>query len=406
MPAAGTLAGTGPTTMDTKRLLILTEGLTEPIAAKTAVSLLRYRLDDVAALLDSTRAGETAGELLGVGGGVPVVASVAEAMGRDAGVGQLVVGVAPAGGVLPGAMRAAVRDAAEAGLDVVSGLHQFLADDEEFGAAAKRGGGRLIDLRRNAERTVADRRGLLEPGRGTSGESEFLRGSGDSGGGALRIHTVGQDCSCGKMLSSVELTLGLQRAGHDAKFVPTGQTGILVAPGINASLQLTEEERNDPMAGGCPIDAVVADFINGAAEGLVKRNQHHEIIIIEGQASLVHPSYSSVTYGLLHGTLPHGLILCYEPGRPHLHGRPHLPLTPLPTVKALYEHVSNLEQRCEFIGVAMSGWRLEVDAAEDEKKRLADALQLPVCDVVRDGPGVLVEAVRALNDDIRMTNDE
>ena len=279
-------------------------------------------------------------------------------------------------------MFAALADAVARGWDVTSGLHRFLRDDPTLTAAAKASGGStLTDLRYNAERTVAEGRGFYDKDR------------------CLRLHTAGQDCSCGKMVTSVELTRGLQRAGHDAKFVPTGQTGLLIAPapGINGNLDLTDEERDDPMAGGCAIDAVVGDFLNGAAERLVTRNQHHDLLVIEGQASLVHPSYSSVTYGLLHGTRPHGLILCYEPGRPHMLGRPHLPLTDLTTVRRLYDHVANLGQPCKFIGVAMSSRLLKNDAAvEEERGRVGELLNLPVCDVYRDGPDVLVDAALAL----------
>jgi uncharacterized NAD-dependent epimerase/dehydratase family protein len=358
-------------------LAVLTQGLDEPLSAKTAMSLLRYRGHEVAAVIDAQAAGQTAGALLGVGGETPVVAGLDEAVSVEAGIDTVVIGVAPAGGRLPAAMRRTLIDAAGRGMHLVSGLHQFLRDDLEIAAAAEAGGATLTDLRHNTERDVADRQGL-DPA-------------------CLRIHTVGQDCSCGKMVASVELARRLQAKGVDAKFVATGQTGLLVAPGINAGLEMSDEERADPTAGGTPIDAVVADFINGAAERLVKRNQHHEMIVIEGQASLVHPSYSSVTYGLLHGSLPHALVLCYEAERPHLHGRPHLPLTPLKTLVELYDRVSNLEQPCRFVGVAMNSRRLKDDAAvEAERQRVSNELDLPVCDVYREGPGRLVEAVMDL----------
>ncbi|MBB6428275.1 DUF1611 domain-containing protein [Algisphaera agarilytica] len=360
-----------------RRLAVLTEGQTNPLSAKTAVSLLRYRGDEVVALIDSEQAGSTAQALLGCGGDTPIVAGLEQLEQSGGWPEELIVGVAPPGGRLPGAMRSVILHAAARGIDVTAGLHQFLADDPGIVAAAERGGATLWDVRKNDERVVADRKDLRAE--------------------CLKIHTVGQDCSCGKMVASVEVALGLQRAGQDAKFVATGQTGILVAPGINEAIEMTDEERNDPTAGGSPIDCVVADFINGASERLIKRNQHHDILVIEGQATLVHPSYSSVTYGLLHGTLPDGLILCYEADRPHMHGRPHLPLTPLATIKPLYEHVANLEKPCKFIGVALNSRRLPDDAAvEAERQRVEDELGLPVCDVYREGPGRLVDAVLAL----------
>lgn len=364
-----------------QRIAILTEGQTNPLSAKTAVSLLRYRGDEVVALIDSQSVGQSCQTLLGCGGDTPIVQGLDDLPQADPPVNELIVGVASPGGRLPPPMRDTILEAARRGIDVTAGMHQFLTDDPAIVAAAKAGGATLRDLRKNHERDVADRLDLRPD--------------------CLKIHTVGQDCSCGKMVASVEVTLGLQALGQDAKFVATGQTGILVAPGINASLTMTDDERNDPTAGGSPIDCVVADFINGASERLVKRNQHHDIIVLEGQATLVHPSYSSVTYGLLHGTLPDGLILCYEADRPHMHGRTHLPLTPLPVIKQLYEHVANLEQPCKFIGVALNSRRLTTDAAvEDERKRVEDELGLPVCDVYREGPAVLAEAVMALKQEL------
>ena len=142
-------------------------------------------------------------------------------------------------------------------------------------------------MRGNDERDVANRQGLRA--------------------GCLRIHTIANDCSCGKMVASVEVAAGLNRAGVDAAFVATGQTGILVA------------------GSGCPVDRVISDFVSGAAEKLVLANQHHEVIVVEGQGSLFHPRYSCVTLGLLHGLMPDGLILCYEMGRQAFYGMEPFP---------------------------------------------------------------------------------
>lgn len=364
----------------TSRIAVLTQGHTDPLSAKTAVSLLRYRGDQVVALVDADAAGQTTQALLGCGGDTPIVAALGDIPG---GADTLVIGIAPAGGKLPDTMRSVVLDAVGRGMDVTSGMHQFLTDDPEIREAARHGGGRLWDVRKNDERDIADRL--------------------DINPGCLRIHAVGQDCSCGKMVASVEVAIGLQARGQDAKFVATGQSGILVASGVNAGIEQTDAERHDPNGGGAPTDCIPSDFVNGAAEALVKRNQHHDIIVIEGQASLVHPSYSSLTYGLLHATLPHGLILCYEAGRPHTHGRPHLPLTPLRKIVEIYEYVSNLEQPCKFIGVAMNSRLLASDDEfEAERELVGSELGLPVCDVVREGPGRLVQAVIDLRSELGM----
>lgn len=205
-------------------------------------------------------------------------------------------------------------------MTVVSGLHQFLCEDADFAAAAAKHGAKLVDLRRNDERDVAQRIGIRE--------------------GCLRIHTVANDCSCGKMVTAVEVAQGLQRAGVDAAFVATGQTGMLVA------------------GGGCAVDRVISDFVAGAVEKLILANQHHEVILLEGQGSLFHPRYSGVTLSLLHGSMPHGLIVGYEMGRKSVHGMsPEVPLPPLRKVIDYYEETANIMHPCRVIGIAVNGMR-------------------------------------------------
>lgn len=335
-----------------RRMVILTEGHTNPLTAKTAACILRYRGDEVVALLDSTQAGRTASELLQAGETTPIVARLDEARGAN----TLLIGIAPPGGRFPPAWRAIILEAIRRGMNVISGLHEFLNDDAEFTTAAAASGSRLVDVRRNRERDVSNRLGLRDE--------------------CLRVHTVGQDCSVGKMLVAVELTRALQAAGRDAKFVATGQTGILVE------------------GDGVPIDCVVADFVAGAIEKQVLANQHHEILVVEGQGSLAQPRYSAVTLGLLHGCAPHAMILCYEAGRPHTQGMDHVPLTPLATLRDAYEAMANLVAPSRVIGVAANTRRISDDAAAAaECQRVSAELRLPTCDVLRHGTEKLVNAI-------------
>src|SRR3990170_4666793 len=190
--------------MSDRRIVILTDGRTNPVSAKTASCVIRYKPEEVVALLDTTQPGRTAGELLGVGGSIPVVANLADAPGAN----SLLIGIAPSGGKLPPAWRKILLEAIDRGMNLVSGLHDFLANDPEIAAAAAKKGVEIHDVRKNNERDVANRLNLRED--------------------CLRIHTVGQDCSVGKMLASVELTLGLKKRGCNAKFIATGQTGIMI----------------------------------------------------------------------------------------------------------------------------------------------------------------------------------
>jgi uncharacterized NAD-dependent epimerase/dehydratase family protein len=334
-----------------RRLIILTEGFTEPIAAKTASNVLRYRPHEVVALLDGAHRGQTAQQLLGVGGSTPVVARLDEAPQAN----TLLIGVAFAAGRLPARWRQVILQAVGLGLDVVSGMHHFLADDPEIASLAASSGSRLFDVRRNDEREVASGRAMRE--------------------NCLRVHTVGQDCCVGKMVVALELSQALVAQGHDAKFVATGQTGIIVE------------------GDGCPIDCVVSDFVSGAAERLVLANQRRDILLIEGQGAISHPRYSAVTLGLLHGCAPHAMILCYEAGRTAVIGMPHIPLQPLGMLRKIYEMMAGLVCPSRVIGVAVNSRRLSDAQATAERERVRNELGLPVCDVLRDGASELTNAV-------------
>ena len=339
------------------RIVLLTDGFSDPFLAKTAISMLRYRVQDILGVLDVEAVGKTASELFGVGGKVPIVATL-DAVDADA----LFLGIAPPGGKLPVQWRPAIMDALERGIDVVSGLHDFLSDDDQFVQLAKQNGCRIIDVRKNNFRQTAV-------------HADFRKG-------CMRIHAVGQDCSLGKMVTSLELHRELQNRGEDAKFLATGQTGIMIA------------------GDGVPIDCVVADFVNGAAESLVKQFDHHDILLIEGQGSISHPSYSAVTLGLLHGCAPDGLIFCYEVGRTHVKGLDDVPLPSIRTLIDIYENLASLRHRCRVIGIALNTRNVSAEEANQERDRVSREFGLPACDVYREGPSALVDAIVQLKGEL------
>jgi uncharacterized NAD-dependent epimerase/dehydratase family protein len=339
--------------MAERRIVILTEGRTTPTGAKTASCVVRYKPNEVVALLDTTQSGKTAGELLGVGGSIPIIDKLSDALGAN----TLLIGIAPSGGKLPPAWRKTLLEAIDRGMNLVSGLHDFLSNDPAIASAAAAKGVEIHDVRKNNEKDVSNRLNLRED--------------------CLRIHTVGQDCSVGKMLASVELTLALKKRGYDAKFIATGQTGIMIE------------------GDGCPVDCVVSDFVNGAVEKLILANQHHDFLLIEGQGSLSHPRYSAVTLGLLHGCVPQAMILVYEAGRKNVHGMDYIPLPPLKKIVEVNEMMASLAMPSKVIGVAMNSRLLSPDEAEAERERVRRQLGVPVCDVIRHGPDELVEAILA-----------
>ncbi len=344
-----------------RRLAILAEGCFSPLEAKTALGALRYRAHDVVAVIDSTRAGRTAQACVGVGGAVPVVATIGQAAAL--GAGALVIGVAPQGGGLPAGWRAPVEDALARGWDVIAGLHVFLADDAGFASLAARHGARLIDLRRPpAERRVA------------AGRAARLD--------ATVVLTVGTDCSVGKMTAALELTRALQARGARAAFVATGQTGILVA------------------GGGVPVDAVAADFLAGAVEhAVLEAARDADLVVVEGQGALAHPGYAAVALGLLHGACPSLLVLCHEAGRERMRvmapDAAEFPLAPLAEVARDNERAAGWVHAARTVALAVNTRALEPAAARAAIEDAARATGLPACDPVRDGAERLADAVLA-----------
>ena len=333
-----------------RKMVLLTWGHSNPRTAKTATGLLRYCPEQCVAVLDPDQAGRTAQELLEVGGQTPIIAALEDAPGAD----TLVLGIAPPGGKIPAAWRQVIFQAIDRGMNILSGLHDFISDDNELSAAASARGVTITDVRKNHFKQIARRQGI--------------------NANCCRLHTVGHDCSVGKMVVSLELERGLQARGLDACFVATGQTGIMVS------------------GAGLPIDCMVADFVNGAAEQLVLDHQHHQLIVVQGQGSLVHPSYSAVTLGLLHGCQPHALVFVFEAGRQTVGGLDHVVLPSLRQQRQLFETMASIYQPCETIGFAMNGRRLSKPQADELAASVEAEMGLPVVDVIRDGPQRLVDA--------------
>ncbi len=346
-----------------RRLALLAQDHFAPGEAKTAIGVLRYRPEEVVAVLDSARAGSTARACVGVGGDVPVVADLdaAAALGADA----LLLGIAPQGGDLPPGWRARVLGALERGWDVLSGLHVFLADDPEFAAAARRSGAALHDVRRPpAARPVAAARAAhLE---------------------ARVVLTVGSDCNVGKMTAALEIRDALARRGERAAFVATGQTGIFVADA------------------GAAVDAIPADFVAGVTEALViDAARDADIVLVEGQGSLTHPGYSGVTLALLHGAAPAAMVLCHQSGRNEMRcglpGEPARPMAPLPELVRLYEEAAGWVRPAPVVAVALHTGDLDERAARAACERARAETGLPATDPVRFGAGPLADAVLALD---------
>ena len=334
-----------------RRILILGEGFShDSHYGKTMRGIIRYGPDPVVAVLDSARAGKSHD-------GIPIVGTVEDAL--RFGPTVAVVGVATQGGRFPPAWRELLQSAIESGLDVESGLHEFISDDPELTELARRHGVELRDLRRPPE-------GLSVP---TGANLEV---------DAKIILTIGSDCAIGKKTVAVELDLEARRRGLESVFVPTGQTGIAIA------------------GWGIAVDAVVADFLAGAAERLVVEGAGRggKLLFVEGQGSLVHPMYSGVTLGLVHGAAPHAFVLCHRAGSTEIEGCPGHPIPSLAELVELHERIALPRRRAKVVCVALNTAEIEEDdRAHAAIEDVVTETGLPADDPVRFGAGRLLDSI-------------
>jgi uncharacterized NAD-dependent epimerase/dehydratase family protein len=274
-----------------------------------------------------------------------------------AGATALLIGIAPQGGQLPASWRAIVSAALQQKMDVWSGLHFFIGDDPVFAGLAAQSGATIHDLRRPPLNLPI-----------ASGRQRDIA--------ATIVLTVGTDCNIGKMTTQLQLRDALRKTGARVAFVATGQTGILVE------------------GWGTSVDAVIADFVAGAAEELVMRaSRDADIILVEGQGSIVHPGYSGVTYGLIHGSLPHAFLLCAQPTRTAITNNEWVRIPPLPEMIALHEAIARPLRPAPVIGVALNTYDLDDRTARDTIQVTQQDTKVPCTDPVRFDPAPLVDAI-------------
>jgi uncharacterized NAD-dependent epimerase/dehydratase family protein len=271
------------------------------------------------------------------------------------GARTMVVGVVNAGGVLPDHWTANIVLALDSGLDVATGLHKRLGSVPVIAEAARRNGRKLHDVRYT--------------------DMEFPTGKGAKRAG-LRVLTVGTDCSVGKKYTALAIEKEMLARGWKADFRATGQTGVFIS------------------GRGVAIDAVVADFISGAAEWLTPANDPGHWDVVEGQGSLFHPSFAGVTLGLLHGSQPDAFIVCHEPTRNTMRGVEH----PLPSIAQVIDRtiiegaLTNAKIQCT--GIALNTERLGRAEAEAVLEKTAASHGLPCVDPIRTGVGALVDELQ------------
>jgi uncharacterized NAD-dependent epimerase/dehydratase family protein len=320
-----------------------------------AHGVIRYAPDEIAAVIDPEHAGKRLRDLLPyLERDAPIVASVAEGMPFFP--TALLVGIAPAGGKLPEEFREAIRAALAAGLEIVSGLHVMLAEDEEFAGLARAHDTRIWDLR-------------LPPAAPLfSGAAWDVR--------ARIVLTVGSDAAVGKMTAALELTRAARAREVDAAFIATGQIGIAIA------------------GWGTAIDRVVADFAPGAVEQLVLEGERRarDLLFLEGQGGINNPAFAPVTLALLYGGAPDALLLVHNPARTAIEDY-NVPILPYRTLIRTYESLCATVKPAPVVGIALNTRDCSPEEAHAQIERARAETGLPCDDVVRNGPHALYDAI-------------
>ncbi|NES70582.1 MAG: DUF1611 domain-containing protein [Okeania sp. SIO2D1] len=340
---------------NSKIVILLHNGI-QGTSGKTGLSLLRYSQAEIVAVIDRQCAGKSLPELTKIPRDIPIVASVAEAIAFDPEV--LVIGIAPSGGALPDEWFGEIKQAVTSGLSVVNGLHSSLANHPEI-QPLLRPTQWIWDVRQEPQGlTIA------------SGKARTLS--------CRRVLTVGTDMAIGKMSTSLELNATAQRRGFNSKFLATGQAGLMIA------------------GNGIALDAVRVDFAAGAVEQMMMQfGKAHDLLIIEGQGSLLHPG-STATLPLLRGTQPTDLILVHRANQIHIRNHPSVLIPPLPKVIELYEMVAAAGGAMEpvrVVGIAMNTFHLDEMAAKEAIAQIETETGLPCTDPVRFGADLLLDAI-------------
>jgi len=323
--------------------------------AKTAHGVIRYGDDEVVAVIDPSAAGRRVRDVLPyLNSDAPIVAGVSDALQFSP--TALLIGTAPKGGGLPPEWRGAILEGIAARLEIVSGLHEMLDDDLEFRAAARAAGTTIWDVRRPPDVPLF------------SGAAYDV--------GAPVVLTIGNDCAVGKMTVSLELVRAANDAGRKTRFVPTGQTGVLVA------------------GWGICVDRVISDFAAGAAEQLVLYAAHEgaDLIVVEGQGAINHPAYAAVTLGLMTGSAPDALVLVADPRRRQIETYPTPTLSYSESI-AIHERLIATVKPANVVGIALNTLGLSEEEARAEIERAGAETGLPAGDLVRSGAGDFYAAI-------------
>ena len=336
------------------RFVILAIDSFDYIENKTGNMLIRYRTDEVVAVIDPSKKGLHSQDVIGVGGKIPVVSSFNESKKYDP--DTLVVGNAPQGGIISEEMKTEIISALHFGVKIISGMHDFLSIDKKLMKIAKKNGTEIFDLRKPPS------------------PPHFPKGSWKDRKTPVLL-VVGSDCDSGKMTTAWEIKKRLQAENKNVEFIGTGQTGIL-------------------LSGGVAVDAVVADFMAGEIEHLIDKNikDDTDLVVVEGQGSITNYAYSGVTLGLLHGCMPDYLILTHDISREKDVMNHDLP--ELGSFMKLHIDLMAPFKKASFLGINLITFNKNEEEAREQVNYFQTNYDLPTTDLIRFGNRDLIGAIK------------
>jgi uncharacterized NAD-dependent epimerase/dehydratase family protein len=329
--------------------VILTGGFYNTSRAKTAHGLIRHgKRYRIVAVIDPPMAGQDAGAFLGVRKSIPIVHDLEFSPPAE----NLIIGIAPSGGKLRPEWRKTISRALAKGMNVVSGLHDFLGDDPEFSRIASRTGAAIWDVRRPpAKLNCADGKLSVK---------------------CPIILTAGTDAACGKRTAAMTIVRLAERRGINVGFLATGQTGMMIG---------CDE--------GVVADRIPGDFISGEIEERLKwiAQKKKDMIVVEGNGALSHIAYGPVAHGILLGSHATHIVLCHDPSRTERISFPGITIPPIEEEIACYKQYSDATVAgVALITKGMDDWK---EVIAEYRKRTGTV----VVDPIRQGPGKILDAV-------------
>lgn len=354
-----------------KSAVLLAENAQDIFHAKTALAILRYKTDSIHSIIDSSRAGKTAGETIGVGGNTPIFSNVEEAVSKT---GKTPDALIPClmlpKGKIPELWLKTIIYALNNNIDIINPLHLDLGQINEIaetmGGLAKESNSRMTMFNNSDARIFNIRIPEAMFDLFTLEVRETK---------AKRVLTVGSDCNVGKMVTSLEMNKLAQSRGINCSFIATGQIGILIN------------------GWGTAIDRVISDFVPAEVEKIVLREKNKDILFIEGQGSLFQPLYSAVSMGLVHGCAPHAMIFCHVPSREH-YRYTDIKIKPLNEMIDYYNITSQMITPDSNVkGIALNCFNMSDTEALNVIKKVESETGLPTDDPIKFGAQKLLDTI-------------